>query len=208
MKHLLSTALLLLSLGSLCAGANYHRPPGMPENTLVVFDDFKRSPETATLETLLGIHSFQWMLQIPKDARTVLIILSKVDTRTQQSEEIARFAFGPVPGDPAKRENRPTFFPVRLTLLPEDTKADEPWRTSRSFLALFEAPDLGLTLRRSHPNPFRSHTEGLSIFRTTRIATPLERKPGMWDGFGTAFDMMASGVGDRFILRASFRTSP
>lgn len=207
MKHLFTIIFLSLLSCTLRAQPDYHRPPGMPEDTLVAFDDFKPAQETATLRTLLGIHSFRWMLQIPKDARTVLVTLSEFDTRTQQSKEIARFAFDPVPPNPSKRVDRPTFFPISLTLLPLDTKADDPWQTSRSFLGLLEVPDLNVAIRRSYPNPFRAYSGGLSIFNTTRIATALEQKPGMWDGFGKTFDIMARGERDQFILRVSFSAS-
>lgn len=179
----------------------------MPEDTLVAFDGFQRDQEKETLKNLLSIQSFRWMLQIPKDARTVSIILSSFDTQTQKSKEIARFGFDPVPADPSKRESRPLFFPIHLTLLPEETKADQPWNTSRRFVGLLEAPDLDLVIRRSCPNPFRTYP-GPSIFLTTRIAVPLEVKPGMWDGFGKAFDIMTAGKEDRLILRASFASSP
>ena len=208
MKRLLTIAPLLFLSSFLWAQPDYHRPPGMPEDELVAFDDFKPAADTPSLRALLGINLFRWMLQVPKDARTVAITLSEFDTQTQQTKEIARFAFDPVPRDPSKREDRSTFFPISLTLLPEDTKADEPWKTSWSFLALLESPDTNVVFRRSYPNPFRGYTGGLSTFNTTRIATPIPKKAGMWDGFGTAFDIMASGDDDSRVLRVSFSTSP
>ena len=207
MKTLLLITALSFCAATLSAQRPYHRPPGMPDNELVAFDDFKPSQETATLRSLLSIYSFRWMLQIPDHARSATVTISEYDTQSKTAKEVARFTFDTLPADPSRRDDRPKFFPVILTMMPDESTSDEPWRTSWSFLGLFEAPDLNVTIRRSYPNPFRQASGGLSIFNTTRIASPLPKKAGMWDGFGTAFDIMASGENDRYVMRISFITS-
>jgi hypothetical protein len=208
MKNLLAIATIFICVSTLPAETSYHRPPGMPQDELVAFDNFKADQETATIAALLGVRSFRWMLQIPEDAQGVAVTISEIDTDSQKEDEIARMAFNPIPVDPSKREDRSTFFPVILTIMPDDTKSDEPWKTSWSFLGILEIPDLNILIRRSYPNPFRRTTGSVSFFNTTRIATPIERKPGMWDGFGTSFDIMARGDGDRYVLRVAFSASP
>lgn len=181
----------------------------MPENQLVAFDDYKpQQADTATLRELLGIKSFQWMVQIPDSARTLIVDLSLIDTESRSASPVARIPFEPLPADPGKRESRPKFFPLRMTLMPDDSKSDEPWRTSRSLVTLLEVPDLNLSARRICSNPFHRYVGALSTHGTTSIATPLPQKPGMWDGFGTAFDVMASGDKERYVLRVSFSASP
>ena len=180
----------------------------MPENQLVAFDDYKAPQETATLHALFAITSYRWMLQIPEDTRSVTATISEIDTQSEKVREVALLTFDAFPADPSKRENRPRFFPITLALMPEDTNSDEPWRTSRRFIALLEVPDLNIAIRRSCANPLQRSNGTLSIFRTTRLATPIVRKPGMWDGFGTAFDIMAHGEGARYLLRVTFSTSP
>lgn len=207
MKCLTILAVFSLGLATLSAQSPYHRPPGMPENELVAFDDYKSPQETATLQALFAIISYRWMLQIPEDARSVTAAISEIDTQSEKVREVARLSFDAFPADPSKRATRARFFPVTLSLMPEDTSSDEPWRTSRRFIALLEVPDLDIALRRSCANPLQRSTGALSIFRTTRLATPIKTRPGMWDGFGTAFDIMAHGEGDRYLLRVTFSTS-
>jgi len=209
MKHLLSILAICSAVTTLSAQQQYHRPPGMPENQLVAFDDYKQpQPDTATLRELLGIKSFQWMVQIPDSARSLVVDMSLIDTGSKSASQVAPIPFEVVPADPAKRESRAKFFPLRITMMPDDSKSEEPWRTSRSFVALLEVPDLNISIRRTCSNPFRGGAGGLWTHSTTAIATPLPKEPGMWDGFGTAFDIMASGDEDNRVLRVSFSTSP
>lgn len=208
MKRLLSILALCLGASTLSAQQQYHRPPGMPENQLVAFDDYKPQPDTATLRELLGIKSFQWMVQIPDSARFLTVDISWIDTRSQSASAVASLAFDALPADPTKRNSRPKFFPLRMTMMPDDSKSEDPWRTSRSFVVLLEAPDLNTSIRQSYSNPFRRSTGPLSTHYTTQIATPLPKQPGMWDGFGTAFDVMAGGDRGKHVLRVSFSTSP
>lgn len=184
----------------------YLRPSGMPENALVAFDQYEKPTEAALGHELLATYSFRWMVQVPREAGVATLRLSLVTEKGEEIKELAKLSWHLVPIDPAKRKDRPTFFPVELHLMPDTPVSSDPWRESKRVLAFLKSPDLEFRLREPFTNPFRRNREGIGIMHTSRLAVPVKLAHGGWDGFGTAFDIMEDNQ-TRERLRVTFDCS-
>ncbi len=190
---------------SLLADDGYHRPPGMPTSDLVAFDDYSASDSDFAARVLLGYSSFRWMLQVPQGRTSFSVILEKISQENDPPEEVERYNIIFSPSDRAKFGSDLRFFPITLLLMPDQMTSNKPWAESKTCISVLSAPDHSISSRKVIRNPFYGIEPSLTILSTSRIATPYPYKPGMWDGFGTAFDIMQHDqTNNNEVLRVRF----
>ncbi len=210
MKRIISATLIALALlsRSVLAEPPYHRPPGMPDDLLVAFDDAESEPDRSIAQDLLGFSTFHWMLQVPSDARTVQVIVKRIDQDGSNEENIAVFSFDPLPPNPSERKDPLTFFPIALTAMPENYFSDNPWIESKRLIIMLTSTDLSMRKRSVSVNPFYKMKVGISSFPATQLVDRLPYEPGRWDGFGTTFRVIAGNNEESPQLHVSFRSFP
>ena len=190
---------------SLQASDEYHRPPGMPNNALVAFDDYSTSNSDFAAQVLLGYSSFRWMLQVPKGRTSFSVILEKTSQEDATPVEIMRSNIVFSPSDRSKFSSDSRFFPITLLLMPDQMTSELPWAESKRCVSVLSAPDHSIRSRKVIANPFYGVEQSLTFLNTSRISILYPYEPGMWDGFGTAFDIMQHDLTDNNeLLRVRF----
>ena len=184
-----------------------HRPPGMPENELIAFDDYQKSVNSDDLADALGIVHFNFQVQVPDGTPFLRVALHLIEDGKDRD-------LGSVKLQTEKRDDSGNVikgakqFRVLVMVSPLDTSTADPLRESpklRVFAKEFLTGNGGAAV--SIENPFKKkHTGGVTIYNTTRLVRERKVPPGTWGGFGTRFDLFSTDA-DKCVMGISFETA-
>jgi len=184
-----------------------HRPPGMPENELIAFDDYQKSVNSDDLADALGIVHFNFQVQVPDGTPFLRVALHLIEDGKDRD-------LGSVKLLTEKRDDSGNVikgakqFRVLVMVSPLDTSTADPLRESpklRVFAKEFLTGNGGAAV--SIENPFKKkHTGGVVIHNTTSLVRERKVPPGTWDGFETRFDLFSTDA-NKCVMRISFETA-
>jgi hypothetical protein len=199
---------LLLCLLCLCGApvrGQLKRPPGMPDNELIAFydDDHRRSLNANDLADALGIMQWSFQIQVPDGTDKLQVALHLIENGSDRilgtvyvrGEKWDSTAGKVVPGSKQ--------FRLLVLLSPVDTSASDPLRESAKLRLFAKEFQSGSRSSEVVDNPLRKHRGSITTFESPRLVRDRKVPSGVWDGFGTRFDLVSSDDEKR-IVRISF----
>lgn len=194
----------LATTSAFCDETNLvHRFRGMPTNEVVAFDDFQKSVDSEDLAEALGIMHWYFQVQVPDGTSALTANLHLIETNSD--EVLGKLVLNTEPRDDnGNRILGIKQFRVLVIVQPLDASTEHPLFESAKLRVFAKEYLTGSSSIQIIKNPFSKNSKGgADIYNTSRLVRDLKIPSGVWDGYGTGFDLI-SLVADNRILRISF----
>lgn len=208
LPSLMATLFCLATTSAFCDETNLlYRPPGMPTNELVAFVDPRQSTDSEDLAQALGVMPWNFQIQVPDGIVRLEIILHLIETNSDTDtilgklllniEQTQMDSTGVIKSTPGVKQ-----FRVLVVMCPLDTSTANPMFDSPKYRIFVKEFLTDISSAIIIKNPFKTEA-GVAIYNQPRLVRDRKVPPGVWNGFGTSFDIMDQGNFKRE-LRISF----
>jgi hypothetical protein len=196
--------LLCLASTAFCDEAKTNHFRGMPTNEVIAFDDFQKSLSADDLAGALGVRHWNFQIQVPDGIETIHLRLQSIEGKKERDLGYLsvvvreRDATGQGIYSSGVKQSH-----VVVVAMPTDTSVGDPLFESKKLRIYARGSISRSNSSRLIDNPFRQGKEGVATYNTSRRVRDRKAPPGVWDGFGTRFDLMGT-ADDKTVLRISF----